>query len=491
MKNKIARKLALYFAVVLVLLSVVIGVVFTLLFRNETITLHKDELTQRAASIAETLAVYMGSDASTGSPRSQGKNSAAGASGGYGAYIRMINDIALSDVWIVDSDRQLITKGIESGTGVSYADLPLDADKVIDQVFSGKTAISESFSTLLNAPTLTVGAPIISSDQTVIGAVLLHSPVNDTDKAVTEGLSIFGISLAAALAVSFVLSVILSDSFARPLKRMKDVALRMADGDFKATTGVRQKDEIGQLASAIDTLAVRLDESSREKKKLDEMKKDFVANISHELRTPVTVLMGSVEALRDGIISEPEQVKRYYDSMLSETKGLQRLVTDLLDLSRLQNTDFQIDREDLNLLDVLKDAVRSISRIADQKKVTVLLGGDEAPISVKGDYDRLRQMFIVVLDNAVKFSPEGGRVEVTCAGNAAPLVSIRDEGEGIPPEEVPYLFERFYKSKSPANKQGSGLGLAVAKQIAQRHGIAVSVASEPGKGSEFRFQFQT
>lgn len=476
MKNRITWKLTLYFSVVLLLFSAIIGSVFMVLFKSHTMQLQKAELQKRAETMASTISGFASSSGSGNGMMGSGKM-------GYGAYLRFLNDIAMTDVWIVDENLDLITGG--PMTQYQYSDLPQDADKVVKEVFQNKTTFSEGFSGLLNKPTLTVGTPIRSGGK-VVGALLLHSPVEGIDEANLQGFLILIISIAAAFLLTLVLSGILAVNFTKPLKKMKDSAMQLAAGNYTAKTGVRQQDEIGELAAAIDILSERLDLADREREKLNQLRRDFVANISHELRTPVTVIRGSLEALCDEVVTDPEQIKSYHRQMLGESIFLQRLVNDLLDLSRLQNTDFRMEMQEISLCDVLNDAVRSAQHMAQRKNIEILEIQGTPLCSVMGDYGRLRQMFLIILDNAVKFSPQGSTVTVTIHENA---VLIRDHGIGISPEELPYIFDRFYKTKSEENKTGTGLGLAIAKQIADRHNIRLSVTSQLNQGAEFRFQF--
>jgi signal transduction histidine kinase len=470
MKNKIALRLTGYFSAALLLFSLVIGLVFITMFRQHTITVQKAELQRRAVAIAATLSDYMNTE-NPASP-SMGKRMMSGQ-GGYGAYLRFLDDIAMTDVWVVDENLQLITAAQIPNHPITYADLPEDASRVVKEVFSGSTNFAESFSGLFNAPTLTVGTPI-TSDGKVVGALLMHTSIEGMNEASGQGVQILLISLFAALVLSLILSALFALSFTKPLNKMHACAAQLAEGDYSAKTGVRQNDEIGLLAAAIDTLSERLSLAREESARLDALRRDFTANVSHELRTPVTVIRGSLEALCDGVIGDPAQVKSYYRQMLAESRSLERLVNDLLDLSRLQNADFAIEMQAINLCDVLGDAVRSASQMARAKNIEILKETDSLQLSVTGDYGRLRQMFLIVLDNAVKFSPEGSTVTVTLQGRT---VRIRDRGPGIAKEDLPYLFDRFYKVKSEDNKTGSGLGLAIAKQIAERHQIGVTVRS--------------
>jgi signal transduction histidine kinase len=389
----------------------------------------------------------------------------------------------MSDVWIVDENLNLIMENQMSGKATItpiFRRMPTG----LTEVFEGKTTFSEGFSSLLDAPTLTVGTPI-EVDGEIVGAVLLHSPVEGIEDASMQGVGILAVSAVAALALAVILSVFLALTFTKPLNKMKNSALRLAEGDYTAKTGVRLKDEIGELAGAIDVLSGKLLAARQESEKLDKLRRDFVANISHELKTRVTVIRGSLEALCDGVVTEPEQVERYHRQMLNESLYLQRLISDLLDLSKLQNAEFKIEKEMLNLCDILSDAVRSAGALAQKKEIQIRQESDEASLAVTGDYGRLRQMFLIIMDNAVKFSPPGEEILVSLEGRT---VSVRDHGRGSPRGPATHL-RPFSQVESEENKSGSGRGLAIAKQIADRHGIQVSVSSRPDEGTEFRFQF--
>jgi len=479
MKNRIAFKLTMYFSAALLLFSIIIGSVFMTLFKSHTMELHKTDLQNRAVSMAGTLSEYMsGTNGSGGGMAGNGQM-------GYGAYLRFLDKIAMTDVWIVDENLQLITTGHMQNQQYNYADLPQDAETVVKEVFQGKTTFSEGFSNLLNTPTLTVGTPILSGGK-VIGALLLHSPVEGMNEAITQGFGILAVSIFVALVLSILLSIALAVAFTKPLKKMKNSALQLANGDYSVKTNVKQKDEIGELASTIDILSERLNLASQESNRLDQLRRDFVANISHELRTPVTVIRGSLEALCDEVVTDPKQVKSYHRQMLSESIFLQRLVNDLLDLSRLQNADFKIEMREISLCDVLSDALRSAHRMAELKNIEITQELDMQMCTIVGDYGRLRQMLLIILDNAIKFSPLGGVIAVTIKDKT---ISIRDNGLGIAQEDLPYIFDRFYKVKSEENKNGTGLGLAIAKQIADRHSIQILVKSNINQGTEFLFQF--
>ncbi|MGD9569178.1 MAG: ATP-binding protein [Sedimentibacter sp.] len=487
MKNKIAVKLTTYFSAALLIFSLVIGFVFLSLFKNNAINLHKRELENRALSIAETISeLTEGTGLNFSMPtRMMGMGGMMNMQGGLGSYLRNLDDIAMSDAWILDENLNLLTTGTMAHMQYSYSDLPDDADVLVKDVFRGDTTFSQGFSELLDTPTITVGTPIKSGNE-IIGALLIHSPVKGIDDAVDNGYKILLLSMMVALILSFVLSVLFAVTFTKPLKKMKNTAALLAEGNYNTKTGVVQNDEIGELAKTLDILSQRLDEASHESEKLQKQRQDFITNISHELRTPVTVIRGSLEAICDGIIKEPEQVKDYHKQMLIESKSLERLVNDLLELSRLQNADFKIEMQQINLCDVLKDAFRSAANIAKLKNIEIEYAQDRDVFLIEGDYGRLRQMFLIVIDNAVKFSYENSKINISLNNS---IVTIKDQGIGISKEDLPYIFDRYYRVKSVENKTGTGLGLTIANQIALRHNFKISVVSEQNVGTSFIFNF--
>ncbi len=490
MKNKIALKLIVYFSAALIVFSIIIGGIFMSLFKNNAIKTHKRDLESRSLVITDTISELMdGSSLNFG--RGMGRQGGMmgmgmGMQGGLGLYLQNLDNIAMADAWVFDENLNLLMTGSMSHMHYDYSDLPQDADIVVKNVFTGQTTFSEGFSRLLETPTLTIGSPIVSKGE-IVGALLIHSPVEGMNDAINEGFRILLISIFTALILATFLSVALALTFTRPLNKMKNTAALLSGGDYKVKTGIKQNDEIGELAETMDILSQRLNEAEEESKRNQRDRQDFITNISHELRTPVTVIRGSLEALSDGIISEPNQVKDYHKQMLNESKSLERLINDLLELSRLQNTDFKIEMEEVNICDVLRDSIRSASNLARQKNISVEYDLDRDVFLTMGDYGRLRQMFLIVIDNAVKFSRENSSINIRLKDNR---IIITDEGIGISKEVLPNIFDRYYSVKSDENKTGTGLGLTIAKQIAIRHRINLFVESQVNVGTSFIFDFE-
>lgn len=469
MKSKMLLKLTASFAAVMLLFTLVLGGVFLALFRNHTIDLNRTTMEKKAISIADTLASFQ----RAGGGRGRGGKS------GYGAYLYFLDELAMAEVWIVDEQLNLLTHG-QGDNQTNYEALPENAGNIVTRVFAGELTYGAEFSGLLGTPSLTVGAPI-KLEGKVVGAVLMHSPVSGINAAVRQGVMALTVGAGVALLMAGLAAALLSYRFTRPLDKIKTIALQLAEGDYTAKTGIVQQDEIGQLACMMDELAQRLGMAEAERAALDELRKNFVANVSHELRTPVAVLRGFVELLRDGTVSNPDEISEYYDQMLSESRHLERLVNDLLDLSRLQDEGFQLEVKDVNLCDVVRDATRAIRRTAQRKKVAIEVTCPDNDCVMMGDYGRIRQLLLILLDNAVKFSPLHGVVGVLLIEKDGFLLSVTDCGIGIPENEIMHIFDRFHKVSTPANKNGTGLGLAIAKEIAERHKAELVASSVAGK----------
>ena len=555
-KNKIFIKLLSYFGLSLLLFSIVIGSIFGYIYIQNTVSLHKKDLVERAYKISTTLSKMWFEDGnenlenkdrkppsketSSEKPVRREKPKIVGNINGKAfennvienirknetekrleeknskkllderhfhrhrivdkkdnnvkifRSMRMIEDIAMGEVWIVDAKTGNIVQGRnDKGQPLSYLKLPPNAEETIKKAISGETTTTENFNDYLNENSITVAVPI-KNGETIEGVVLLHSPVKYMSSALKSGIYTLIFSILAALILASISAVWLSISFTKPLNKIRDTTTELAKGNYEVTTQVNQSDEIGELAKSIDKLALQLDKSSKESERFEKMRQNFIANISHELRTPITVIRGSIEAICDGIISNPEQLKDYNEQILSDSIHLQRLVNDLIDLTKLQNTDFSIDKSTINLFEIINDAVRSMKQISTKKGVKINFSAENAIEEDRylfvGDYQRIRQMIIIVLDNAIKFSNENQKVDILLKKeNKKYELKIRDSGRGIDPENIGEIFNRYHKSNTEENKNGMGLGLAIAKEIALRHNIEIFVESEPNIKTIFTF----
>ena len=222
--------------------------------------------------------------------------------------------------------------------------------------------------------------------------------------------------------------------------------------------------------------------------RLEQTRRDYVANVSHELRTPLTAMRALIEPLRDGLVKTEEQRQQIYDVVLRETMRLSRLVNDMLELSRLQSGTASLSRSVFAPLPLFNLIHETYSAYAEDYQQTFVYDVPEDLPSVWGNPDRTQQVLIVLLDNAFKYTPEGGVVTLSaCAEGDVVRVRVRDTGVGIPAADLPHVFDRFYKVDKSDHSKGTGLGLAIAYEIMKHLGEEMSVTSEPGQGSCFTF----
>ncbi|WP_462412465.1 two-component system histidine kinase PnpS [Neobacillus sp. Marseille-QA0830] len=226
-----------------------------------------------------------------------------------------------------------------------------------------------------------------------------------------------------------------------------------------------------------------------ELKKLELMRKDFVANVSHELKTPVTSIKGFSETLLDGAMNQKETLEAFLSIILKESDRLQSLIQELLELSKLETHGFTLSKQELDLHHMLEDVMKLLSGKAKEKDISLKLNCSPSPVTINGDLDRLKQVFINLIANAITYTPANGEVSVTLAEHdGAVVVSVKDTGIGIEKKEIPRIFERFYRvdRARSRNSGGTGLGLAIVKHIIEAHHGSISVESEVGKGSVFK-----
>jgi signal transduction histidine kinase len=285
---------------------------------------------------------------------------------------------------------------------------------------------------------------------------------------------------AAAVLIAGVLAVLIARWIARPLQTMALRAQGLAQGRYDTPAPVTGPDEVRALGTAFNRM-------TRQVQAAQQGQRDFLANVSHELRTPLTSIQGFAQAMLDGAVTTPEGVARSAGIIHTEAERMRRLVESLLDLARLDADLRALRRAPVDLRALLAGLVESLSLRATQQGVTLRAELPASLPALAGDADRLRQLFSNLLDNALKHTPAGGQVMLAAAPAAGAVeVTVADTGAGLPPEELGRIFERFYQvDKSRAGAGGAGLGLAIAREIAEAHGGSLRAESAPGAGARF------
>ncbi|MDO3676621.1 sensor histidine kinase [Paenibacillus ehimensis] len=269
---------------------------------------------------------------------------------------------------------------------------------------------------------------------------------------------------------------------AAPLMAMKAMAVRMAGGELGARTEVRGNDELADLAQAINALAAQLE-------KQEHLRKTMTADVAHELRTPLATLKSHMEAMMDGVW-EPTQVR--LAACHEEVERLSHLVGDLEQLTQMDSPHFRLRLQTEDLAAVAAQSVEAVKAAFAQKKVALRLAAPAQPVLVQADRRRIGQILANVLSNAWKYTPSGGQVEVKVEqDDGEARVVVADTGIGIPAGELPYVFERFYRTDKSRNRStgGSGIGLTIARRLAEAHGGRMEIESEAGRGTTVRICF--
>ena len=243
-------------------------------------------------------------------------------------------------------------------------------------------------------------------------------------------------------------------------------------------------DEIGTTAGAVGLFS-----DITQLERLERTRRDYVANVSHEMRTPLTAMRALIEPLKEGMVTTDEARMRYYDIILREIMRLSRLINDLMELSRLQSGTLAIRTERMKLGELVDDVCERYRSIAEDHDITFHEETDFSKVpAVVANADRVEQLLVILLDNAIKYTPEGGTVSLDATWDASRVTLIvKDTGIGISQEDLPYVFDRFYKVDKAHSGMGSGLGLSIAKELLKWMGEDIWVKSELGKGTQFGF----
>lgn len=439
-------------------------------------------------------------------------------------YIVAVDRLVGSRIWLFDDRYELIAAsyygGLTGGGGDSWQNilkrgLPskrelLDSAQSLDRtlndsrlsrrvriiledIYSGRSFKSQIFHPDYKEQVILVGVPYkLASDRT--GAILMIEPLSGFQKFL--GNIYIYIIVVGAIAILFSLLIVrsLSKVIIKPVLDMKDSAAAMASGDYSQVVDVKGSDEIAELGNAINSLSRDLGAYVGKLKRTEKIRRDFVANVSHELRTPITIIRGYNEAISEGMVTDPGVLSHYRDLINEETVRLERMVRELLDISRLESSDplTASSVEELPLAAIIENVVEKLSVKSAELSVKFEVNAD-AGIKILGDGDQIVRLVIILCDNALKYSPENGTVSVGAFrdSDGCAVFEVADQGKGIPEEELPFIWERFYKVEKShcRNTPGTGLGLAIAKEIIRVHGASAEVKSKGGSGTAFAIKF--
>jgi len=309
------------------------------------------------------------------------------------------------------------------------------------------------------------------------GHVFMFANTNYVKRTVDQLSNQFMLASLITIALTIITTFILSRFVAQPLIKMKEATEQLSKGKHNVELHTDRKDELGELANSITKL-------SKDLKELKMARNEFLASISHELRTPLTYIKGYADIINRQDASENE-IKEYADIIREETEQLTVLIKNLFDLAKIDQNNFLIRREKVAICEIIQNVVELIQPVLTEKNILVNVNCPNE-ITAFVDPERLQQVFINILDNAIKHSDESSQISLDVNQTAQYLnITITDHGEGIPRQDLPYIFDRLYRVEKSRSRQsgGSGLGLAITKEIIESHGGSIDIRSQPGMGT--------
>lgn len=382
-----------------------------------------------------------------------------------------------STIRIINPSGRLV---LDTNTPINVEDIVV-IDNFDPTITSGSYYTIGNFFGNFDRDVLSVLAPI-TSNYMVKGYVVIHCDMADIEESCNSLLNISYITLVILFLLSLIILIFFTEIVYIPLRKITHATEQYAAGNMHYEFQVDSEDEIGYLAACLNYMANEIARSEDDQKK-------FVANVSHDFRSPLTSIRGYLEAMIDGTVP-PEMYDKYLKIVLNETERLTKLTNSLLTLNNLNTKGMLLDRTDFNINKVIRETAASFEGTCRQKNIAIemVLTGDI--MYVNADMGKIQQVLYNLMENAIKFSHHNSVIKIETAEKRNKLfVSVKDTGIGIPKEDLKLIWDRFYKSdlSRGKDKRGTGLGLSIVKEIISSHGEHINVISTPGEGSEFIF----
>ena len=377
-----------------------------------------------------------------------------------------------------------------SGRLVLDTTMPLNVEEIIIVEDFDPTVTRNSYYTIdtffdqFEYEVLSVIAPI-TNNYKVKGYVVIHTKMTDIEQSASGLLNISYITLAVLLLLSAIILIFFTEMVYIPLRKITYATEQYASGNMHYEFQVDSEDEMGYLAACLNFMASEIARSEDDQKK-------FIANVSHDFRSPLTSIRGYLEAMLDGTIP-PEMHEKYLTIVLNETERLTKLTNSLLTLNNLNTKGMLLDRTDFDINDVIRKTAASFEGTCRTKYIgfELVLTGDK--LYVNADIDKIQRVLYNLIDNAIKFSHYNSYIRIETSEKKNKIfVSVKDTGIGIPKDDLKLIWDRFYKSdlSRGKDKKGTGLGLSIVKEIIKAHGENINVISTPNVGSEFIFSIK-
>jgi len=384
--------------------------------------------------------------------------------------IKDFKDYDKMELQLIDSRANLLF----SSTGFS-TNLKVKSEDVLEAL-NGERGYIFSKSEFTNEKIIAVSVPLIDNRKNIIGVLRLISSTERIDLIIKKYVIYVFAALTVIILILMILSITFSKSILKPIQEIITVAEEMAEGKLSNRIEKTYNDELGVLADTINHMADEIQKS-------EILKNDFISSVSHEIRTPLTAIAGWGETIITGDINNKEEVEKGLSIIIRETNRLSNMVEELLDFSRMESGRFSLYLEKVMIDHEIDEILEIYSYKAELKNVNIVKQYSLKGIEIEADRNRIKQVFINIIDNAVKFTKSGGKVSVNIEKEGSKvLITIEDTGIGIKEKEIDLITKKFYKGNT--NVSGSGLGLAITKEIINLHGGEFRVESEYGVGTK-------
>ena len=392
------------------------------------------------------------------------------------SHLQALDTYMSAQIWIINPQGNIIANSRE----------PLNSEQVTIEGFNPASNSHSFYSTgnfygMFSENTLSVIYPI-TSGITVKGYIALHTSMTQITQSRDKILNISYISLCVIFLLSTIILIVFTYMVFMPLRKITAATNEYANGNFKHQISINKDDEIGRLAHSLNFMASELDAS-------EEYQKKFIANISHDFRSPLTSIKGYLEAILDGTIPA-EMQEKYLNIVLSETARLNKLTQSMLSLNKLNSKELMLEKTNFDVNKVIKDTAASFGGSCMEKNLSIELILTGKSLYVFADMSKIQQVLYNLIDNAIKFSNNNSTICIeTTEKNEKVLISVKDTGIGIPKDSINQIWDRFYKidTSRGKDKKGTGLGLSIVKEIVQVHNENINVVSTEEVGTEFIF----
>ncbi len=393
-------------------------------------------------------------------------------------YVSEFSEKSFIEVWVIDKTGKVIISS--SGFNVEYPEMPdyyeaIDSkDDVLFTTWTGNLKSGEKIMSVTNL--------IKDDDSSVRGAVRYITSLEAIDEQIAKLYVIIALAFLILVGVVLISGLIFVSSIVKPIREINNTTKSIAGGNLDARIDhYLYDDEIGELCSSINNMATEISAADR-------LKNDFISTVSHELRTPLTAIKGWGETILQVSDTDPVLTQRGMNVIIDEATRLSGIVEELLDFSRIQNGGLALRIEKMDVLAELDETVFAFKDRSTREGIDLVYNAPDLPAPMDGDADRIKQVFVNILDNALKYTKQGGKIIVTAEiADDTIVISVTDTGCGISPEDLPHIKEKFYKTNMTVH--GSGIGLAVADEIVKLHNGSLEIDSVLGEGTTVTISF--